>query len=129
MVAEDWRPRLAADGSVLLRGVLTADEVRDVIAEWDGVRRRNAADSAILAGEGGSAYGARNLLRMWPTEGAVVCEIRDQGCIEDPLVGRKRPSLEDTSGLGLWLANQLCDLVQVRSSPEGSAVRVHVSKL
>ena len=32
-------------------------------------------------------------------------------------------------GLGLWLANQLCDLVQVRSSPEGTAVRVHVSKL
>src|SRR5438270_4122433 len=73
--------------------------------------------------------GGRGLLRMWPTEGAVVCEIRDQGFIEDPLVGRKRPSLEDTSGLGLWLANQLCDLVQVRSSPEGSAVRVHVSKL
>jgi hypothetical protein len=25
---------------------------------------------------------------------------------------------------GLWLANQICDLVQVRSTPAGSTVRV-----
>jgi hypothetical protein len=62
----DWRPLLAADGFVLLRGVLTADEVREVIAEWDAVCARHAADPAILAGERGPAYGARNLLRMWP---------------------------------------------------------------
>jgi hypothetical protein len=29
-------------------------------------------------------------------------------------------------GYGLWLANQLCDLVQVRSFPTGSAVRLHM---
>jgi hypothetical protein len=62
----DWRPRLAADGFVLLRAVLTAAEVRTVIAAWDVVRRRNASDTAILSGDGGPAYGARNLLCMWP---------------------------------------------------------------
>src|SRR5205807_9643771 len=82
MVAEDWRTSLAADGFVLLRDVLTSDEVRDGIAEWDAVRGRNAADGAILAGEGGPAYGARNLLRMWP---AVVGFARRPGLF-DPLV-------------------------------------------
>jgi len=30
-----------------------------------------------------------------------------------------------TGGWGLWLANQLCDLVQLRELPEGSVVRLH----
>jgi hypothetical protein len=51
--ARDWRPQLDADGFALLHGVLTADEVRDVIAQWNAVHRRNAEDSAILAGDGG----------------------------------------------------------------------------
>jgi hypothetical protein len=57
---------LDADGFSLLRGVFTADEVTAIIAEWDGVCSRNASDAAILAGEGGPAYGARDLLRLWP---------------------------------------------------------------
>ena len=27
---------------------------------------------------------------------------------------------------GFWVVNQLCDLVQVRSTPAGSAVRLHM---
>ena len=29
-------------------------------------------------------------------------------------------------GHGLWLANQVCDLVQVRSFPTGTVVRLHL---
>ena len=32
----------------------------------------------------------------------------------------------DATGRGLWLANQLCNLVQIRSSPEGTTVRLHM---
>jgi anti-sigma regulatory factor (Ser/Thr protein kinase) len=71
--------------------------------------------------------GGHGTLRIWPTEKTVVCEILDQGRIADPLAGRRRPSLEDGGGLGLWLANQLCDLVQMRSFSQGSVVRLHVS--
>jgi SLT domain-containing protein len=40
------------------------------------------------------------------------------------MIGRRRPA--ETSGRpkGLWLVNQLCDVVQVRSSREGTTVRL-----
>lgn len=60
-----WRERLDADGFALLPGVLTRDDVIAALAEWDVVCRRNADDPAILANDG-PAYGARNLLQLWP---------------------------------------------------------------
>ena len=33
-----------------------------------------------------------------------------------------------SAGRGLWIANQVCDLVEVRSSDEGSVVRVHMRR-
>jgi anti-sigma regulatory factor (Ser/Thr protein kinase) len=64
-------------------------------------------------------------LRIWREDDALVCEIRDVGRISDPLVGRTLPAWDDEGGRGLWLANQLCDLVQVRSGDAGTTVRVH----
>ena len=29
---------------------------------------------------------------------------------------------------GLWLANQLCDLVQIRTLPAGTVVRLHMNR-
>ncbi|MDQ1706243.1 MAG: hypothetical protein QOF18_2609, partial [Frankiaceae bacterium] len=40
------------------------------------------------------------------------------------LAGRRMPSLAREGGRGLFLVNQLCDFVQVRSSAEGTVVRV-----
>jgi anti-sigma regulatory factor (Ser/Thr protein kinase) len=68
--------------------------------------------------------GGAGLLRLWRDTGVLVCEVRDQGQIDDPLVGRTAPPINGEGGRGLWLANQLCDLVQIRSTSEGAAVRV-----
>jgi len=46
---------------------------------------------------------------------------------EGSVAGRERPHEGQVGGWGLWLANQLCDLVQVRSFPDGTVVRLHVS--
>jgi anti-sigma regulatory factor (Ser/Thr protein kinase) len=70
--------------------------------------------------------GGGGVLRMWDEDEALVCEIRDAGLIDRPLAGRERPVPGQTSGFGLWLANQLCDLVQVRSSATGTIVRLHM---
>jgi hypothetical protein len=61
-----WREQLEADGFALLPDVFTPEAVAGVIAEWEEVTRRYAADDAVLSSEGGPAYGARNLLDLWP---------------------------------------------------------------
>ena len=70
--------------------------------------------------------GGAGTLRVWEDAGWFVCEVRDRGRIVDPLVGRRRPTLDNRDGRGLWLVQQLCDLVQIRSGPAGTTVRVHV---
>jgi anti-sigma regulatory factor (Ser/Thr protein kinase) len=74
----------------------------------------------------GGGYG---VLRIWRKDRTLVCEISDAGHIKDPLAGRRRPAIserpgQDQPGRGLWLVNQLCDLVQLRSSPKGTTTRV-----
>ena len=55
---------------------------------------------------------------MWSEGGSVLCQVEDDGGpIADPLVGRRRPTLEQDGGRGLWLVNHLSDLVQIRSRP------------
>jgi anti-sigma regulatory factor (Ser/Thr protein kinase) len=77
-----------------------------------------ATNSVQYGGGGGT-------LRVWCEPGAFVCEVRDRGFIRDPLVGRLAPPVDQYGGRGLWLVNQLCDLVQIRSAPSGTVVRVH----
>ena len=77
-----------------------------------------ATNSVIHGGGGG-------ILRVWPAGDALVCEVADKGSIDDPLAGLEPPRLNQVERCGLWLANQLCDLVQVRSFASGSAVRLH----
>lgn len=60
-----WREQLEHDGFALLTGVLTAQQVSAALAEWGEVQARNASDPAILANDG-PAYGARNVLQLWP---------------------------------------------------------------
>lgn len=69
--------------------------------------------------------GGEGVLRIWRRAGALVCEVRDRGRIADPLVGRHQPDVNGQHGRGLWMVNQLCDLVQIRSRDAGTTVRIH----
>ncbi|HEV2638106.1 MAG TPA: ATP-binding protein [Actinocrinis sp.] len=67
--------------------------------------------------------GGSGTMRVWARAGAMVCELRDQGVITDPLTGRVRPVADRPGGRGLWFAHQLCDLVEIRSvAGEGTRV-------
>ena len=46
-----------------------------------------------------------------------MCEVRD--------AGRERPAIDRDGGRGLWMVNQLCDLVELRSGDMGTVVRIH----
>jgi hypothetical protein len=43
------------------------------------------------------------------------------------LAGREHPEASSERGRGLWIANQVCDLVQLRTYPTGSVVRLFIS--
>jgi anti-sigma regulatory factor (Ser/Thr protein kinase) len=71
--------------------------------------------------------GGTGTIRIWREGDTLIYEVRDGGHIHDqPLLGRQRPTVEQVGGRGLWLANQLCDLVQIRSSPAGTTVRLQM---
>jgi anti-sigma regulatory factor (Ser/Thr protein kinase) len=66
-------------------------------------------------------------LRIWRENDRIICEVKDSGYITDPLIGRTVPDSQALDSHGLWLVNQLCDLVQIRSSPAGTTVRVQMT--
>jgi anti-sigma regulatory factor (Ser/Thr protein kinase) len=93
-----------------------------------GVPAGRTADLALavheVAANSLEHAGGTGLLRIWRDDEALVCEICDVGRIDDPLVGRTLPAWGDEGGRGLWMANHLCDLVQVRSGRSGTTVRI-----
>jgi len=98
-------------------------------AELVGLPRDRSADLVLatseLAANSVAHGGGTGTFRIWRDGDRLVVEIEDKGRIEEPLVGRIRPDHTQLSGRGLWLANQLCDLVQIRSGIHGTAVRLH----
>jgi len=70
--------------------------------------------------------GGRGELRMWSEHDTLLLEVRDRGHISEPLTRRTRPAPGQPAGRGLWLADQLSDLLQIRSGPAGSVVRVQM---
>jgi anti-sigma regulatory factor (Ser/Thr protein kinase) len=94
---------------------LAADAREDLVLAVNEL----ATNSVQYGGGGGT-------LRIWTEPDALVCDVRDRGYIDNPLAGRIAPPLDQHGGRGLWLVNHLCDLVQIRSTPNGTVVRVRV---
>jgi anti-sigma regulatory factor (Ser/Thr protein kinase) len=99
-----------------------------LLAALDPARRADlvfavneAASNSLQHGDGQATA------RFWRAENEVVGEVATSTAIDDPLAGRRTPDPDDTGGRGLWLINQICDLVEVRSDAEGARVRMHVA--
>jgi anti-sigma regulatory factor (Ser/Thr protein kinase) len=63
--------------------------------------------------------------QIWRDRNEILCEVHDHGWITDPLAGRVRRG-PDGRGHGLYLVNQVCDLVEVRTGPAGTTIRMHM---
>lgn len=63
----------------------------------------------------------------WNEEGGLAVEVVDNGPgWDDPLAGYHVPRADAPGGRGLWIVRQVADVTEIRSGPQGSAVRVHV---
>lgn len=72
--------------------------------------------------------GGSGTLALWADESGVVVEVQDEGRLRDPMAGRRVPGDDAQGGWGLWMVNQLCDLVQLHPEPGGTRVRVHLAR-
>jgi anti-sigma regulatory factor (Ser/Thr protein kinase) len=99
-------------------------------AVQEGISPGRAQDLVIAVHEAAANTvvhaGGAGILRIWRDGLSLVCEIGDDGRITDPLAGRHPDSPHDDSGHGLRIAHELCDLVQLRSGPWGTTVRLHI---
>jgi anti-sigma regulatory factor (Ser/Thr protein kinase) len=95
---------------------LSDDQTDDLVAAVNEI----ASNSLLHAGGAGT-------LRLWRTRTAACCEISDAGHITDALAGRRAPGVSAEHGRGLWMANQFCDLTEIRSDQHGTIIRLHIS--
>ncbi|HUL25357.1 MAG TPA: sensor histidine kinase [Streptosporangiaceae bacterium] len=97
------------------RAGLPADRVLDLVLAASEV----AANTLRHTLSGGTVH-------VWHTEAEILCQIDDDGWISDPLAGLVRQADGEAGGQGLWLVNQVCDLVELRTGSAGTTVRMHM---
>jgi len=116
---EVTRPGLAAALERVTLQAAAGDLGSDKVVSLSDVVRRLSDDRLDR--------GARQLtVRLWDAPDAVVCDVADSTGTDDLLVGR-HPSTRAGQDV-IWLANQVCDLVQVRSRQGTTTVRIHLRK-
>ena len=100
-------------------------------ADGAGIEPRHAADlvaaASELAANSVAHGGGTGTMYVWREGDHLLIDFEDRGTIEEPLAGRLQPAASQRGGRGLWLANQLCDLVQIRSGALGTTVRVQAA--
>jgi len=97
-------------------------------AESAGITGRKLEDLRLAASElatNAITHGRPpRSISAWVRDGRFSCEVRDGGRgIESAYAGFLVPALAAPNGRGIWIARQVCDLVEV----EGSRVRVHMA--
>lgn len=130
---DDPLPPISSEASELHFKEAELGEVRRLVrahASAAGLSPGRIADLVLAVSEIATNSllhgGGAGTLWVWRAGDTIICEVRDEGRIEDPLVGRRRPSPSALGGRGLWLANQLCELVQVRAFASHGVVRLHM---
>jgi anti-sigma regulatory factor (Ser/Thr protein kinase) len=73
--------------------------------------------------------GGQALARLWTDDRRFVCDIDDQGPgLSETTAGYVPPDPDGERGRGLWLARQVCDLVEVLSRGGTTRVRLSMSR-
>jgi anti-sigma regulatory factor (Ser/Thr protein kinase) len=65
-------------------------------------------------------------LAFWRHDEHLVCEARDSGRIDDPLVGRLNPGPNGPASRGLFLVNAISDLVRTYTTTTGTTIQAYL---
>jgi anti-sigma regulatory factor (Ser/Thr protein kinase) len=98
-------------------------------ARQTGLDEDRTADLVLAAGEiAANTLGhtpGGGTIHVWHTGSEILCQLHDKGQITDPLAGRRHRPPEG-HGHGLWVVNQICDLVELRTGEAGTTIRLHI---
>lgn len=116
-----------ANGTTTLRGIRAWTKRHGLEAGLDPAR----IDGLVLAVcelvsnsiEHGAGHGT---LSWWVRPGRVVAQIHDPGHMSTTTPGLRRPDALSVRGRGIWLARQLCDILHLWSTEDGTHVRLEV---
>jgi anti-sigma regulatory factor (Ser/Thr protein kinase) len=101
------------------------------VANDAGMSEARVADLVLAVNEIASNSvahgGGSGTLSLWTDQRSLICDVYDEGHLADPLAGRRRPEANEAGGRGMWLANQLSDLTQLRRTATGTRIRLHFS--
>jgi anti-sigma regulatory factor (Ser/Thr protein kinase) len=65
-------------------------------------------------------------LAFWRDDEHLVCESRDNGRLDDPLVGRLDPGPSGPASRGLFLVNAISDLVRTHTTASGTTIQAYL---
>jgi anti-sigma regulatory factor (Ser/Thr protein kinase) len=127
---EDSTPRLEAADVIDFIGLRHAVAAELAVS----AAPRETAEDFLLAIDEMTSNAVRHgrppvSLRLWASDDRVVCTIADQGPgWDDPFAGYGPAHGNDLSrgGMGLWLARQLCDHVDITQGAAGTTVRLTI---
>jgi anti-sigma regulatory factor (Ser/Thr protein kinase) len=127
-------PFPSRSGAVSLTFTTDLAAVRALVrrcAQEAGLSNTRAVDLVIAVSEvaANTVQHARTAgqLDIWADADEIICQVTDAGFVADPLAGSRAPRPGATSGHGLWMVNQVCDRVELRSDETGTTIRMHMS--
>jgi anti-sigma regulatory factor (Ser/Thr protein kinase) len=77
------------------------------------------ASNAVVHGSG------KGELRVWAAGRELLCQVSGSDPVKAPFPGHLAPRLDTERGRGLWLARQLCELLELRVTLGRSLIRLH----
>lgn len=99
-------------------------------AGWMGLSQECMEDLQLVATElatNSLMYtGGACRLAFWQDDGHLVCEARDTGRFDDPMVGRLDPGPCGPASRGLYLVNALSDLVRTHTARTGTTIQAYL---
>lgn len=113
--------------SMALRGLRASARLRGLEAGLDRARIDGLVVAVCELASNSIEHGpGHGTLSWWISPGRVVAQIDDEGHMNSITPGLRRPDTRSVRGRGVWLARQLCDILHLWTSVDGTHARLEI---